>query len=621
MKQRLLIILLCLSTYTTTQAKEYTPSDVFSEALLLEQDIKRWRVIEGKSHLWVTVAVETNYQPRHVYQKAIEILEKINRYRVNIIEAGAIPVDYVAGREITPNEVYTEVYRAHEEMLAMLQILGIFVDNNDLEKQKVTGKTPSDVYAKLKEISLALDQSLGLRGITPSDVYNRSQQIVALAKFLRSSQNFPISMPKVIVTANKFPNHSLAAVQALIAKINKIEQNLSMDPVRIIDLPKRVINPSDVYDAMGIVLAELQRIQHHLGLERYISQGKNIQGKNIQGKDIDDAIYNTNLAIALLPNFSDKVKLQRYNPKLLVKDPNDIYSLTHYLLGELYKYCRIKGINLPAQRQPVVAELQPRHVYTKALEVLDMIIQVRENQGMGQSALTPYPLRHITTQAVFTLSLRIDEFLNIIFKHSQMMSKTWQTSEKIEYFQDKTPSDVYINMWKISSMLETIMGNQGFNLNHLFQRADRLEKNIDILTAHLVSVLPIKIKYRDQNIAKQQNNKFSKKIEFDDLLQQTLQIKKIISALRKQQGMSTDARLTPAAKHKIDAQDIYSDIWKIEADLSEFKILLGIDKHPIALLRGTDHLPTDVYQKLLIVEKKLILFTHYLLDAKHKDFK
>ena len=481
MKSYLLCILFNLFTCLIAQAKDYTPSDVYAEALLLEQNIKQWHAKEGELNPWITIAIENHYKPRHVFQKAVVIIEKINRYRVNVLKVGAIPVNYPAGRAITQNEVYNEVSRARQEFLAMLKNINIVIKDTSI-KQKVTGKGPNDVYAKLEEISLAFDGSLGLRGISPSDVYVASQQIVSLAKFLRVSQNLAVIDPIVKRTKNKHPNHALAAVKTLTMRINAIEQNLSMDPVRVIDVPKKVISPSDVYNAMGIVFAELQRIQYHLGLERYFPQ--ELTKTAITS---DDVIFNLNYAQDLLPTFLDKSKLQQYDVSLLIKTPNDVFSLTHHILKELYKFCRLKGIRIPPFIIPKVKNLQPRHVFTQGLETLEMIVLLRENQGLGLSATQNYPEKEITPQEVFDLSLRVDEYLNMVFTESGMVSGTWITQDEIEYFFDKTPSDAYINMWKITSTLKAILSNQGFDENHLFQKADYLVNKIDKLNSHFAS--------------------------------------------------------------------------------------------------------------------------------------
>jgi hypothetical protein len=612
MKRTLLFIFLSVFTCVSAQAKNYTPNDVYAEALLLEKNIKQWQAIEGKADVWIKIAVESNYHPRHVFQKAVVIIEKINRYRVNVLKVGAIPVNYPGGREITPNEVYNQVHRARQELLAMLKNINIIIEDTAI-KQNITGKTPNDVYAKLKEISLALDSSLGLRGISPTDVYIASQQVVSIAKFLRRSQNLPINIPTIKRTKNKRPNHTLTALRALTIKINVIEKNLAMDPVNVIDVPKRVISPSDVYNALGIVFAELQRIQYHLGLERYFPQ-EPIK-KAITS---DDIIFNLNLAKKLLPTFLDKGKLQYYDRSLLIKTPDDVFSLTHYILKELYKFCRLKGIRIPPLNIPNVSNLTPQHTFTQGLEALEMIGLLRENQGLGLSATANYPLKEITPQEVFDLSLRIDEYLNMVFKESGMVSSIWITNEEIEYFYNKTPSDVYSNMWKINMLLEAILSNQGFNLNHLFQKADYLDNKLNILNSHLVEILTFNNKQLANNNAHQNMlYKKSENIGNKDLLAKTLYLKKLIVKIKAQQGISINAHLSVAPISQVKFSDIYRELWLIDASLSELELSLGIDKEVMKSVKDKDKDKDkdNFYQKLLKLEGKIVMLSAYLLKV------
>jgi hypothetical protein len=610
MKNNLFLIILCLSICFTAQTKDYTPSDVYAEALLLEQNIKRWQVKEGKSNVWVKVAVEDDYFPRHVFQKAVVIIEKINRYRVNVIKIGAIPVNYPGGRAITPNEVYNEVHRARQELLAMLKNIDIDIVIDDTAiKQKVTGKTPNDVYAKLEEISLALDKSLGLRGISPADVYVASQQIVSLAKFLRVSQNLPIKAPTAKRTKNKRPNHALASVRALTIKINAIEKNLAMEPVRIVDVPQRVISPSDVYNAMGIVFAELQRIQYYLGLERYFPQ--ELTKTAITS---DDIIANLNFAQELLPNFLDKRKLQRYDASLLIKTPNDVFSVTHYILNELYRFCRLKGIRVPSFIIPIIKDLQPQHVFTKGLEALEMIALLRENQGLGLSAIPSYPLKEITAQEVFDLSLRIDAYLNMVFKESGMMSNKWITNDDIEYFTGKTPSDVYINMWKISSILKAVLSNQGFNESHLFEKADYLLNKILLLNTHISSISDNK-QFTKKSSVQNKRFKHTEKIGYNELLTKARFIQKLITKIKHQQGIATKGTISFSLNGDAKISDIYSEFWRLDSGLSELELIFDVDKQTIKSKNSNMKQLGDVYQRLLISEEKLIMLSHYLANV------
>ena len=109
----LFLLLFSLSANAVLSA-EKTPSDVYRQVQLL-----------SKNHIsspWPTVAPEQGRAPRHVFQKTLEILDKINLYRINVAHSGAITVPRFPGRDITPNEVYaalSEISIALDESLVL----------------------------------------------------------------------------------------------------------------------------------------------------------------------------------------------------------------------------------------------------------------------------------------------------------------------------------------------------------------------------------------------------------------------------------------------------------------------------------------------------------------------
>jgi len=601
-----LVLFFSLGVFSVTFAKEYSPSDVYAEASSIENKIKQWKAKQGLSSTWVNVAVVSGYKPRHVFQKAIEILDKISLYRVNILQLGPIPRNYSVGREITPNEVFIEVKRIHEELVVMLQIIGLDMEHKEF-RNNYTNKVPSDVFSKLSEVSIAMDELLGIRGISPSDVYMRSQQIVDYASFLRRSQNSPLNIEPPVKTTQKSPNHSLEAVRLLLVKINRINTNLLIDPVKIIEVPRRVIEPTDVYGSMGIVLAEMQRLQHQLGLEKFIPEIV-----LTEGKAPDDVIFNTQLATLLLPDFSDSQKIQSFNKALLYKTPNHVFSLTSYLINDLERFARFRGINLASIGLSTSEHLESKHVYTKALEVIDKIVKMRENSGLGRSAIPNFPVREITPQEVYNLTLRIDEYLSIIYKGYGMSSTPWITSNKIQYFRGKTPTDVFDNMLKINHLLEAVLGSQGHNVNDLFDKLNKLNNDINQILSSLslpVVTMNDAIKNTLVNITD---------IGLNNILQKLNHSIDIIAQIKKKEGIVDNARIKQPRNKTTTMYDVYRLTWQVEAELAEFKLMLGIEQDQVETKIKTEKTLLDVYHDASLFEHKLLMLPEKFLTIKNK---
>jgi hypothetical protein len=200
LKTSTLLVVFCSISHAA-QSVEKTPDDVFMEAVLLAENIKYIRKQAGIETPWPSVSLQEGHNPQHVMQKATEILDKINRYRKNVAKSGEIAVSRFLGRDITPNEVFLSVSHLRREISLLIEDSAKFrINRKKINPPK--GKTPSHVYAKLSEISIALDESLGLRGITPSEVFIRSQQVLDLARFLRQSQNLRI--PAKLITDSGF---------------------------------------------------------------------------------------------------------------------------------------------------------------------------------------------------------------------------------------------------------------------------------------------------------------------------------------------------------------------------------------------------------------------------------
>jgi hypothetical protein len=132
---------------------EKTPSDVYVQVQLLSQDVRALRIKNKISTSWPEIAPEQGREPRHVFQKTLEILDKINRYRINVSYTGGITVPRFSGRDITPNEVYSVVIRLRQELALLVGQDNQFVSSMKAPTSYNVNITSDDVYAALSEIS------------------------------------------------------------------------------------------------------------------------------------------------------------------------------------------------------------------------------------------------------------------------------------------------------------------------------------------------------------------------------------------------------------------------------------------------------------------------------------
>ena len=568
-----LILFILLTTILAFAAK--TPSDVYSESLVLKQQIEDLRHENGIVEPLPKVAPQHDKLPRHVLQKTLEILTKVNKYR-EIHNYGLITVPPVPARKITPQDVYNNVSRLTEEVSYLL---------NDKDKEftykQYYNKTPSDVYRVLWSISLGFDALLG-QGFTPTDVYVKSQQIVERIKFLRKSQREESDIPLPKKRPNLHPNHALYASIDLLKKIHQDEKKLWMKPVPVPDVPQKVISPTDVYDSLQTVQAELKRITRRIGLEASFPPKEPKEKKTPS-----DVVQNLEYALALMPSFDFSHPLNQYPQSSLIKTPNDVYALSEFILNKIAVIKDKSGIKLRAKKAPFVYGLQPIYVYVKGIENIEKVERLKRLNGFHPSQIPDSPNTKITPSEVYELILRLDEEINLLYnskKYDYHLTAYRDYLDKKEY-QDKTPSDVYHNLWRLSYELDTIL-NQQYTPNETYALASRLQKDINVLANTLLKKkVHIKLKKHE---SKSPRDVFYKSLE----LMQTLE--KI-----KQRGDIQSVSISIPRSKEITPNSVYNALRIINGTVSELHVHYDIEhggnNNNNNNNKITNKTPSDVY--------------------------
>ena len=577
----LMIMLTAFTRVEAEQIKSKTPNEVFMKVLELKQRVAELRENLSVTTPWPVVSIiSTGITPRHVLQKSLELLDKINRLR-RILKLGPITVSPYPSREITPNEVYDMVSRLVDEV-AVIHPFKLSALN---KISPVKGKIPADVYKELSEISRAIDPVLGIRGLKPTDVYAQSLKVLEQIRFLRASQNLSEEVKPPTLMEGKHPNHSLKAAYKLLRKISESERNLWMQPVSTPEIPKRIIAPGEVYDALQIVLAELERIKFRLGVERRFKTEK-VEGV----KSPDDVIYNIAWAIDLMPSFSLEKRLVQYNTESLTKTPDHVYAITDHILKELLKYRRIRGIQARPRVVQKQTSLSPRHVYQKILECFEKVARIREQVGLGKLALPKHPLREITPTEVYEIAIRLDSELGLVYNTIGMKSELAELDPDLALFTDKTPSDVFTNIWKISYLLDTVLGLEGFTPSDVFVKAKRVVDEIEIIANYVEKKFDIKMP--PLKTAKQPSDVYKKTRGMIDTLEK----------VKYRAGLLERSRLINIEREEITPDDVINEVDVILAELVNLKVHLGISGKAQKKTKKEDKTSSHVYQQLEYAE-------------------
>jgi len=592
MKYFLIFCFLTLPVFASLK----TPSDVYSEAIVLKKMLVELRRENAIIAPLDDVEIQKNKLPRHVLQKSLEVLSKVNKYR-EIHNYGLISVPPVPPRKITPQDVYNNVERLKVEVSFLLKDRKVLKNKKFLIK-KYLNKTPSDVYRELWIISLGFDKLLG-QGFTPTDVYAQTEQIVQRIKFLRKSQreSTDIEMPKR--EANLHPNHALYKSVQLLAEISKAEKKLWMKSVPVPKIEERVISPTEVYDSLQTIKAELNRISRRLGIERSFSVELPKEKKTPS-----DVVQNIEYAIKLLPSFSFQQRLNQYPESSLVKTPSDVYALSEFILKKVRLIKDKRGIQVKAKLTPYVYGLKPIHVYVKGLENLEKISKLKALEGFHPSQIPSSPNTKITPSEVYELILRVDDELNLVY-NSKMKDKKLipyrEYLDKKEY-NDKTPSDVYNQLWKVSYELDTIL-NQEYTPNETYVLAKKMRNDVKIMSHYFL----------DKNITVVGTKYTSKRPE--DVFYESLKLMDNLQVL-KDRGNLKSVKISIPKEKIITPTSVYNALRIISGTISEIHVFYGMEGVEFELNRVENKTPSDVFE---VVEDTNKLIEKILEDRSYEN--
>ena len=563
-----------------------TPSDVYSEAIVLKDMVKVLRHENGVVEAFYKIDAQKDKVPRNVLQKSIEVLRKVNKYR-EIHSMGEISVPPVPPRDIMPQDVYKNVERLKQEVFYLLQGKKSSYKKQFIYKQYYN-KSSADVYRELWIISMGFDKLLG-QGFTPTDVYTQTQQVVETISFLRLSQREKNKVDIPPLRENQHPNHALYKSVELIKQINIIEKKLWMYAVPVPKVEEKVISPTEVYDSLQTVIAELNRISRRLGVE-HAFEFKASEGK----KNPADVVQNLEYAIALLPSFSFNKTLKQYPKITLLKTPNDVFGLSEHILRKL-EYIKVqKGIKIRARETTYIYELKPIHVYEKGIENLEKLAKLKENEGIRASQVPNPTTENITPSEVYELILRLDDELGIMYKNvflDNIALHSYRAISGKKQYNKKTSSDVYDNLWKISYELDTIL-NEEYTPNETYVLAKNIESDLLLMQKYFLGK-NLSVKHKKYKVKRP-----------SDVFAKSLQILKKLELI-KRRGNFKSAKIILSQDEIVTPTSVYNALRIISATISEIDVFYAIPRVQEVSVLKTSKTPTDVYEVVENIEYML----------------
>jgi len=262
---------------------QYTPSDVYTEALIIEQRIEIIRKHFNAPKIQAPVRLNVQLKPRNAWQKTYEIFVKINVLRQKnqlprIEETGLEPV-----KDLDPGLVHEQVRRILVELDIFMTRVGIVEHAQPAVQQK--GKSSSDVYHLLDTISVQLDGVNG-KSFTPSSVFAQNMRILEDLNSIIAKLNIHDRTGPPNRIDNATPKDVFDLALEVMVEIQRLQVMAGVEFIDYLAFKKQQISPSDVFTMTGVIISGLQPIKSYLTMDQLVTP----PAKVYKGKQPADAL-------------------------------------------------------------------------------------------------------------------------------------------------------------------------------------------------------------------------------------------------------------------------------------------------------------------------------------------
>lgn len=247
---------------------QYTPSDVYTEALKIEREIEIIRQHFKAPKTNPPERLSVQLKARNAWQKTYEIFVKINILREKnhlprIEETGLEPV-----KVMDPGLVHEQVRRILAELDIFMTRVGITEHAKAGTKQQ--GKTPSDVYYLLDSISSQLD-SINGKSFTPSFVFAQNMRILEDLNVIIAKLNIHDRTGPPNRVDNATPGDVFNLALDVMVEIQRLQAMAGVESIESAAFKKKHITPSEVFTMTGVIISGLQPIKAYLKLNQLVT--------------------------------------------------------------------------------------------------------------------------------------------------------------------------------------------------------------------------------------------------------------------------------------------------------------------------------------------------------------
>ncbi len=247
---------------STLSADEITPSHVYQVSEQIVREIQLLREAVGADDYPLDPDRQTLKRPIQVYGKAVELMYKVSSAQTKF-GLTAAKLRTIPPVSIQPKEVYS----INQEILSEIRKIKTYlaIPTSIEEVPFVDGKVPSNVYENLWRASYMMDFLSGV--LLPSDVYHYAEQIIDEIELVAKKNNINLNnLPKATKKENIRPKNVAAKGVQNLQKLIRIEKKMGYNASIVPTMTLSRVTPSDVFDIMGALMAELAYIKFNMGI-------------------------------------------------------------------------------------------------------------------------------------------------------------------------------------------------------------------------------------------------------------------------------------------------------------------------------------------------------------------
>jgi len=250
----------------SANAADVTPSHVFQVVDNINNELT---LLHEANHSTATVSARkmTQRRPRHVFQKAREVLLNVQNLR-KLNGLSFNPVPPFPTTEITPGNVRKIMDQILADLKGLRPVLG--VKKTATAAPLPSGKNPTDVYINIDNAGQSIS-SLGIPAIVPNDVYRMVATLVNEMRLVVKAAGGDATIAMKDGSKRKKPKHVYSEVYGLLEDLKAAcaKKSSYCLPGKLVlpTKPTGRIKPAEVLDVVNNALADVGALKVVLGVK------------------------------------------------------------------------------------------------------------------------------------------------------------------------------------------------------------------------------------------------------------------------------------------------------------------------------------------------------------------